>query len=173
MQARTPSQCTSWRRPNTIDSTSGWLPRLSFVGVFEPLDARTPSAGATLSQFHNQLNKHPFEGMWMVVMQPLSSDFQPCSVFHPFSDQCKPSIRSTLTRFHALGFVHGDLRHEQYLSQTSWRSLGMSVHRLRLSGAQGMAKYPIGVYSTDSGPAHIWMTTSSLLRTTRVLWRNS
>ena len=49
-------------------------------------------------------------GMWMVVMEPLENDFESCDKFNELSDSLMKAVSTSLDHFHALGYVHGDLR---------------------------------------------------------------
>ncbi|KAJ3806878.1 hypothetical protein F5876DRAFT_995, partial [Lentinula aff. lateritia] len=75
-------------------------------------------------------------GWWLVVMENLESDFQPCDDF----DILEPSCKDAIIEFHKMSFVHGDVRQKQ----DRWQC---QIIDYDWAGREGEVVYPIGVYS--------------------------
>jgi len=96
-------------------------------------------------------------GMWMVVMEPLENDFKSCDEFNELSDSLMKAVSTSLDHFHALGYVHGDLRDSNVFVR---KHIGPSedvTWECRLidydwAGREGDVKYPLGVYCND----YVW-----------------
>jgi hypothetical protein len=94
-------------------------------------------------------------GMWMVVMEPLQNDFKPCDEFNELSGSLTTTIRTSLDLFHALGYVHGDMRDSNVFvrkrtgpsKDATWECKFIDYD---WAGREGDVKYPIGVYNNGS-----------------------
>jgi serine/threonine protein kinase len=94
-------------------------------------------------------------GMWMVVMEPLENNFKPCDEFNELSDSLMKAVSTSLDRFHALGYVHGDLRDSNVFVRKCTGPSNDVTWECKLidydwAGREGDVKYPLGVYCNDS-----------------------
>jgi hypothetical protein len=94
-------------------------------------------------------------GMWIVVMEPLEIDFKPCDEFNEISDSLVKAVRTSIDRFHALGYVHGDLRDSNVFVRERTGPSKDVTWECRLidydwAGREGDAIYPLGVYCNDA-----------------------
>ena len=94
-------------------------------------------------------------GMWMVVMEPLEIDFKPCDEFNEISDSLMQAVMTSIDRFHALGYVHGDLRDSNVFVRERTGPSKDVTWECRLidydwAGREGDAIYPLGVYCNDA-----------------------
>ncbi|KAJ4469916.1 hypothetical protein C8J55DRAFT_479460 [Lentinula edodes] len=89
-------------------------------------------------------------GWWMVVMENLESDFQPCDDFDILEPPCKDAITECVSKFHTMGFVHGDLRDTNVFVRRKQDGWECQLIDYDWAGREGEVVYPIGVYSTHS-----------------------
>ncbi|KAJ3887214.1 hypothetical protein GG344DRAFT_80954 [Lentinula edodes] len=87
-------------------------------------------------------------GWWMVVMENLESDFQPCDDFDILEPSCKDAITESVSKFHKMGFVHGDLRDTNVFVRRKQDRWQCQLIDYDWAGREGEVVYPIGVYST-------------------------
>ncbi|KAJ3928085.1 MAG: hypothetical protein NXY57DRAFT_874161, partial [Lentinula lateritia] len=96
------------------------------------------------------LSHSNFVGGWMVVMENLESDFQPCDDFNILELPCKDAITECVSKFHKLGFVHGDLRDTNVFVRQKHHRWQCQLIDYDCAGREGEVVYPIGAYSTHS-----------------------
>ncbi|KAJ4469929.1 hypothetical protein C8J55DRAFT_479485 [Lentinula edodes] len=89
-------------------------------------------------------------GWWMVVMENLESDFQPCDDFDILEPLCKDAITECVSKFHTMGFVHGDLRDTNVFVRRKQDRWQCQLIDYDWAGREGKVVYPIGVYNTRS-----------------------
>lgn len=87
-------------------------------------------------------------GWWMVVMKILEYDFKSCDEVEELEKPCKIAIEEALSKFHRLGFVHGDFRDVNVFVRFYDGQWECQIIDFDWAGREGEVVYPIGVYLT-------------------------
>ncbi|KAF5386419.1 hypothetical protein D9757_006634 [Collybiopsis confluens] len=111
------------------------------------LEAHTKAAAANLAPAVLGFSWIP-GGWWMVAMELLDKGFEPCSKSN-VNKHCRSVIISSISAFHALGFVHGDLRASNVLVRKHGEQWECKLIDFDWAGLAGKVTYPFGVYCTN------------------------
>ncbi|KAE9388589.1 hypothetical protein BT96DRAFT_1025391, partial [Gymnopus androsaceus JB14] len=111
------------------------------------VDAHKAAAQAGLAPDLLNYTKLP-GGWWMVVMDRLEDGFLPCDEIGNIERPCREVINSALSKFHGLGFVHGDMRDTNVFVRFYEGRWQCQIIDYDWAGREGEVVYPIGVYSS-------------------------